>query len=41
MAFGTQVGTATLPIFPTMAGFRSKVSKEVSAAGRDGGNAFT
>ncbi len=41
MAFGTQVGTATLPIFPTMAGFRSKVSKEVSAAGRDGGNAFS
>lgn len=41
MAGGAIVGKATMPIFPTMNGFRSAVQKEAQAAGRSGGNTFT
>lgn len=41
MAGGAIVGKATMPIFPTMNGFRSAVQKEAQAAGTAGGNTFT
>ena len=40
MAFGSQIGSANFAIFPSLKGFRSKVSKEVAAAGREGSTAF-
>ncbi|KOA60787.1 hypothetical protein BAAM0499_05980 [Bifidobacterium animalis subsp. animalis MCC 0499] len=37
---GNIVGKATMPIYPTMNGFRSAVLKETKAIGRTGGNTF-
>lgn len=37
---GNIVGKATMPIYPTMNGFRSAVLKETKAIGRAGGNTF-
>lgn len=37
---GNIVGKATMPIYPTMTGFRSAVLKETKAIGRTGGNTF-
>ena len=37
---GNIVGKATMPIYPTMTGFRSAVLKETKAIGRAGGNTF-
>lgn len=41
MAGGAIVGKATMPIFPTMNGFRSAVQKEAQAAAAAGGNVFS
>ena len=41
MAGGAIVGKATMPIFPTMNGFRSAVQKEAQAAAAAGGNIFS
>ena len=38
---GSQVGSAHVAVFPTMAGFRSAVNKEVAAAGKSATSSFS
>lgn len=40
-SFGSQVGSAHVAVFPTMAGFRSAVNKEVSATGKAATSTFS
>lgn len=41
MAFGSEVGTGHVSIFPSMKGFRSAVDKEMRGAGKSGSNRFS
>ena len=41
MAFGSEVGTGHVSIFPSMKGFRSAVDKEMREAGKSGSNRFS
>lgn len=41
MAFGSEVGSGHISIFPTMKGFRSAVNKEVQGAGKEGASQFS
>lgn len=41
MAFGSEVGTGHVSIFPSMKGFRSAVDKEMQDAGKSGSNRFS
>lgn len=41
MAFGSEMGTGHVSIFPSMKGFRSAVDKEMRGAGKSGSNRFS
>lgn len=41
MAFGSEVGTGHVSVFPSMKGFRSAVDKEMRGAGKSGSNRFS
>lgn len=40
MAFGSELGSAHISVFPSMRGFRSAVNKEVGASGKAASKAF-
>lgn len=40
MAFGSELGSAHISVFPSMRGFRSAVNKEVGASGKAASKTF-
>ena len=40
MAFGSELGSAHISVFPSMKGFRSVVNKEVGASGKAASKTF-